>query len=82
VDVHGRFPSVGFAHLCSLAAVVCGSHPGYPAGHPEVFPYSAGYDPAVDEALATVDAARKTQMTAPGLQEPAKKAPATCVPQM
>ena len=56
---------------------MCGSHPGSPAGHPEVFPYKAGYDLAVDEALATVDAARKTQMTALGLQEPAKKAPAT-----
>ena len=26
----------------SLAAVACGSHRGYQAGHPEVFPYSAG----------------------------------------
>jgi len=47
VDMHSRCPSVGFAHSCSLAAVVCGSHRGYPARHPEVFPYSAGNDPAV-----------------------------------
>jgi hypothetical protein len=28
---------------------VCGSHLGYPAGHPEVFPYIAAYDLAVAE---------------------------------
>jgi transposase len=32
---------------------------------------------AWDEAIGVIDAARKTQMTAPGLQEPAKKALAT-----
>lgn len=32
---------------------------------------------AWDDAIGTVDEARKTQMTAPGLQEPAKKALAT-----
>ena len=30
----------------------------------------------MDEALAAVDATRKTQMTAPGLQEPVMRAPA------
>lgn len=48
MDKHGRFPLVGLAHCCSLAAVACGPHRGYQAGHPEVFPYSAGYDPAMD----------------------------------
>src|SRR5215831_10924775 len=73
VDVHSRFPSMGFAHSCSLAAVVCGSHRGYPARHPEVFPYSAGNDPAVageEPAEAEDEPGRAAPEPAQGRQPP------------
>ena len=65
--------SVGFAHPCSLAAVVCGSHRGYPARHPEVFPYSAGNDPAVageEPAEAEDEPGRAAPEPAQGQQPP------------